>query len=56
MPFDLGGRAGGDLLDQHAVLLARRHLEADRTEEILRREIEAGEILLDIGRANLTPA
>ena len=38
---DLGGRARRDLLDQHAVLLARRRLQADLAEEFLRRQIEA---------------
>ena len=47
---DLGGRAGGDLLDQQAASLARRRLEADAAEELLGREIEGGQIGLDVGR------
>ena len=47
---DLGGRAGGDLLDQQAILLARRRLEADLGKKILRREIKALEVGLDVGR------
>ena len=37
---DLGGRPRGDLLDQHAALLAGRRLQPDRPEEFLRREVE----------------
>ncbi len=45
----------GDLLDQHAVLLTRRHFEADFGEEVLRREVEPLEIGLDVGRQFLHP-
>ena len=47
---DVAGRARRDLLDQHAVLLARRHLQADLPEEFLRREVERLQVGLDVGR------
>src|SRR6516165_4725844 len=43
------GGPGRDLLDQHAVLFARRDLQSDRHEEFLRREIKAGKIGFDVG-------
>ena len=47
---DLGGRAGRNLLDQQAVLLARGDLETDAAKKILRGEVEPGEVGLDVGR------
>ena len=47
---DLGGRPRGDLLDQHAVLLAGRNLQPDLAEELLGRQVERGEVGLDVGR------
>jgi hypothetical protein len=47
---DLGGRPRRDLLDHHAVLLARRDFQSDLAEEFFRRQIEAREIGFDVGR------
>src|SRR5205823_10577203 len=47
---DFRRRAGGDLLDQQAVLLARGDLETDAAKKILRGEVEPGEVGLDVGR------
>ena len=48
MPLISAVGSRGDLLDQHAVLLAGRDLEADRPEELLGRELELGEVGLDV--------
>ena len=47
---DLGGRPRGDLLDQHPVLFAGRHLQADLPEELLGGQVEPGQVGLDVGR------
>ena len=47
---DLGGRPRRDLLDHHAILLARRDFQSDLAEEFFRRQIEAREIGFDVGR------
>src|SRR5947209_4864925 len=47
---DVAGRAGGDLLDQHAILLAGRSFQADLAQKILRGEIEREKLRTDVGR------
>src|SRR6185503_17855609 len=46
----LGGRPRGDLLEKKPALLAGRLLEPDLAEKLLGREIERGELGLDVGR------